>query len=254
MRPASDLSTDLDRVFSHLLSLYCHRALIIGVHIRRGDYSSDAGAAFRSIPVQWYIEWVMDMQQHPERILRPAREAQDRACRAAGQPQQQRQEVRSEGSSRPGDEVVMLLISDEPESVAAEFVAHNLSVVTSRQVMEQALGPFLTLTPLVSSWFFDWWLFGQLYVSATSHSTFSYTATMFNSLLTTAILEHSSESNTSVVNTAQSPPQPPFFFCPNSTTLSLTAFNPWHIAYYHLQFWRVDFSPNATTPHTPAQH
>ena len=232
MRPTAQLVPLLSRIHQQLLSEYCHRALVVGVHIRRGDYSSDVGAAFRSIPVQWYIDWVMDIKQHPERLLRPARQQQDAACGATTEQQQ---------SAGSGDEVVILLISDEPVQVAAEFAAHNLTVITSQQLMRQSLGPFLALAPLVSSWYYDWWLFGQLHVTATSHSSFSYTATMFNSLLTDHLLSQPSESASAQRVTAR-----PYFFCPNSTTLSLTEFDPWHVAYYHLQFWRVDFTRNGT--------
>ena len=249
VRPADELAVVLDRVHSHLLSHFCYRALMLGVHIRRGDYSSDDGAYFRSIPVQWYIDWVEDMQLHPERVFEPAQQAQDGECTGAGQPVK-----RVESLTRAADnDVVLVLISDEADRVAEEFAAHNLSVLTSRQLLEQAVGPYLSLTPLVTSFYFDWWLFGQLHVSATSHSTFSYTAAMFNSHLTARILD--SEANSGGALTSQSvlpSPQPPFVFAPNSTSISLTAIDPWHVAYYHLQFWHVNFTRVARTPEAAA--
>ena len=213
LRPAAALERLLHQVRDEMLRQHCGRALVVSVHVRHGDFSPDFTAAFKIIPTSWYLRW-LDKLAGSE-AYRTARQHQDRECRER---LGMSETVTADNSSTSG--VVVLLLSDDLVSVTAEFVSRNWTVVSSQQLVTAAFGPFASLAANVTNSYLDWWLFGNTYMAATSHSSFSHTAILFNE---------------------RSAGQARFFHA-NVTALAITEFDPWDYQYDFTIFSRVNLT------------
>ena len=205
MRVHPEVQLLLDRLRDGMLQRYCGQGLIVGMHVRRGDFSTYAEAP-RAIPVAWYVDWLADVQSTP--AFAEARAAQEAECAQLRLPA-----AASEASATPSSNFTVLLFSDDVDAVTAELrtASPGLTVLTRPQLLSD--GGYRVLEQVVDAVFMDWWLLGKLYLTATSHSTFSLTSVMFNPRRQRAS-----------------------FFRPDAEAMRIIQFDPWANLYRYKAF------------------
>ena len=201
LRPMEEVHQQLMRLRDALMERQCQRGLIIAMHVRRGDFSADNPEFVpwnpKAIPVAWYTTWLQGIVS--TRDFAEASRAQQEECSA-----------RFPQSPPPASlsSFSVLLMSDELDRARVELQAADagLAVVTTPELMKE--GQFHMLQWAVDEAYIDWWLLGHVYMMATSHSTFSLTAAMFNPLQERAK-----------------------YYRPQEKALGLEAFEPWNFYY-----------------------
>ena len=217
LRPRPSLEAKLVQLWYALLAGIPDDVVIMGVHIRRGDYSEDDTSAFRRLPASWYYD-LSDRLQRDGTVLRDAHRKQRAERERLAQtalpqiPTTTRFCVDAAHPPGPVPRVCMLLVSDDI-GTAAEVRADGRLVVTPddvtkdlKHVLELVLG-----LEEVRSVYKDWYFMSRPLIVAISHSSFSYTATMFS--------DHDDQA---------------YFFRPNGTTRTLVPYRPWKDHFYSL--------------------
>jgi len=214
MRPKAELEAVLLSLWYQLLLQLPADMLLVAVHVRHGDYSDKVGSEFRRIPLHWYYQWLdawlsndggylalAGRTPHEElkRVLERQQEEQGRArewlrfdeliqplftsplrsfCRPTNLSSSSTPTA-SASSSSSAPSLCLLVISDDPH-VATAFNDRGYPTVTPAQLSTLYQSPNTALSDEVSSWYVDWWLLTRVAVVATSHSSFSHTATLYN--------------------------------------------------------------------------
>lgn len=191
---------------------HCADSLIVGIHIRRGDFGAPGKGTQSRIPTEWYFDWLHSMQQDFPNVLHQAKRAQDSQCPACV----------GQSCDRPFNvsNIIIFLASDE-QTVADEFKRAGFTIVTTPQIQGREYDGFAALNEGVTKFYVDWWLLSQMQTIATSHSTYSLTATIFNTR----------EAGVDA-----------FYFWPDPATMSIQPLNPRAFWYDGMHFKGKDFS------------
>ena len=212
LQPDPRLSSLLMAVRHHMLQRFCGDSLLIGIHVRRGDYAgamNDSKNPFKLIPTTLFFQW-LDRLQHSDlnRTLAKAKQLQDADCQARLSP------------IFTVSDVVLLVLSED-STMAQQFRAAGYTVIGSSDILESFFAPWVSLRGTVSEWYADWWLLSQMRVIATSHSTYSLTATILS--------PYSRRPQREELRAG-------FYFRPDQTTMSLVQFEPWDFWYNYRAF------------------
>ena len=209
MRPKPVIEALLEAVWFNFLLSLPDDVLVVGVHIRHGDYAEKDCHPYCRVPVPWYIHWLRQIRADPavvdasgRRPLQAAWEAQRANKEAARLRYRQPSNAVDFFASLPAStlcegpntstststststlssvRVCLLLATDDVAAVTAEFRAAGEAVTSPADVVRAAPSQ-AALSGEVTDFFVDWWMLGQCSLVATSHSSFSYTAALFNS-------------------------------------------------------------------------
>ena len=197
--------------------------LLVGVHLRRGDYSNNHNCVFCRIPTWWYFDWIRRLRadgRAAQHALQQQQMYEEAAMQALGFTADTRPPPRNplcqHNTSLPtvtGVRLCFLLTSDEIDSTLVEFIGHN-EAVTTRKEAQAALGREVLLDMHeLPDFLVDWWLLTRTAMVGVSHSTFSYTAVLFN------------------VNEGAGS-----YWRPDPETKTVEEFRPWEVDFNHEAF------------------
>ena len=246
MQPKADVEAVLLSLWYQLLLQMPADMLLIGVHVRHGDYTDTVGSEFRRIPLHWYFPWIdawqhndahylelTDTTPHEEmtRALQRQRVEQSRArawlhidelvlplfapslrpfCRSTNLSS-------SAGPTLPTSPSFCVLIVSDDVQVADTFNERGYATVTAQQLLSFQSNN-IALSDELGSWYVDWWLLTRVGVLATSHSSFSHTASLYN--------VWGDEGS---------------YWRPDAMAMRLTQYEPWNSQYVHHLFKNVVF-------------
>ena len=206
--PEPQLLQLLQSLRTRIFSSFCSHSLLVAMHIRQGDFPNPATADYSvlqpiQIPPSWYLRWLEQFRANSSEVQR-AKRWQDRDCPV-------RLQEPEPGASTP----IAIFLASDNASLASVFRQQGYAVVTLPELVTQTYG---------SSWmtiraadYADWWMLSQFRVLATSHSTFSLTASLQN--------PHADSDEA-------------LFFVPDFPTLALAPFQPWNYTYDYGAFSR----------------
>ena len=209
----------LEEMWHRLLLSLDDDVLLVAVHIRQGDYSADMDTCYYCrVPISWYVRWLGELRHNHTLALSHADNAAEPRTGTQQQQQQQQQQQPSilqralqaqreealqalqsgaygsadslprspcnhsiavDSGSNSSVRLCLLVLSDEIGPVSEQFRAANERVVTSRDVL-RFLPTGWRLSDLVGEEVLDWWLLTRAPLVAVSHSSFSYSASLFS--------------------------------------------------------------------------
>ena len=238
LRPRPHVYGKLMQLWYALLVGIPPQTLIVGIHVRKGDYSDDADAMFRRIPNDWFYSLLTRLQANST-LMQDALQQQDAerdrlaptanhlipiqptfclpttpsspSSSSSPSPSPSPSPSSPPSTSPTSPRLCLLLISDEFGSVREDFTNAGYTVVTPHEVTTTYADLFqLAMGNDEQRWVYrDWWFLSRTHVTAISHSTFSFTSTLFN--------EHQ---------------QTAYFYRPNGTTHTLRRYRPWESHFY----------------------
>lgn len=228
MQPHPKLFKQLEALHQQLLLKHCANSLIVGLHIRRGDFDVPGGR-HSQIPIEWYLDWLMTMRHDHSDVLKKAKLAQDAFCPLCvdGSCNQLINDQSINEQLFDYSNLIIFLASDD-NNVTSHFTRVGYNVLTSSSLQQDVYSMFASLNPGVNQFYVDWWLLTQLHMIATSHSTFSLSSALFN--------RHVSGVDG-------------FFYWPDSTTMAIEQFNPRSFEYVARDFYGKNFSEHQAFPH-----
>ena len=220
-RPRPDLEAKLVQLWYSLLAGLPPHTLVMALHVRQGDYRDEEDAVFRRIPLPWFytlldrlhanssllvasLAWQEVERRRLAETALPFIPTTPRFCLpAAG----------GEEGTVEKPRLCPLLVSDELQ-MAKQMREAGHVVVTPDDVLcadgvrgEAALA--LGGSEDVRGVYKDWWFLTRPQVTAISHSSFSYTATLFNEWQGVG-----------------------HFFWPNGSTHQFERYDPWNSHFY----------------------
>ena len=246
MRPKADVEAVLLSLWYQLLLQLPPDTLLVAVHVRHGDYTDAVGSEFRRIPLHWYHSWIDAWLQNNASYLSLANSTpHDEIKRTLAKQQVEQSKARewlhlddllhplysptlrtfcrptnhstlTTSTSPSSPPLCVLVISDDAEVVNA-FTARGYATVTPRDVLSYR-SKGVALSEELSGWYVDWWLLTRVGVVATSHSSFSYTATLYSAW--------GDEGS---------------FWRPDASAMRLMQYAPWDSQYVHHLFKDVVF-------------
>ena len=247
MRPKADVEALLLSLWYQLLLQIPADMLLMAVHVRHGDYRDEVGYMFRRIPLQWYYSWIDAWQHNDARYLAlssstPHDEIKRSLARQQVEQSRARERTQLDELVQPlytsshrtfcrptnrssstlltppstSPSLCVLVVSDDPH-VSEAFNERGYATATPRDVLS-FLSSNTVLSEEVSGWYLDWWLLTRVGVVATSHSSFSHTATLYN--------VWGGEGS---------------YWRPDPVAMRLTQYEPWDSQYEHHVFKDVEF-------------
>ena len=241
MRPKADVEAVLLSLWYQLLLQLPTDMLLIAVHVRHGDYSDEPGSDFRRIPLHWYYPWIDAWLLNDERYLALTDTTPNDEMKRALTRQQVEQSRAREwlnfdetihslyspslrpfchpaNSSSSSSPLCVLVLSDDPH-VVESFHQRGYPTVTPHQLLLLYQShDNAQLSDELTGWYVDWWLLTRVGVVATSHSSFSHTATLYN--------VWGGEGS---------------YWRPDATAMRLMRYEPWDSQYVHHVFKDVVF-------------
>ena len=226
LRPA--LESVLEALWAEVLYAVPDDVLVVGVHLRKGDFRDGPNCVFCRIPTWWYYQWLRRLRANDssaQRALQHQQLYEDTAMRAQGFTNATRPPPRhrlcDDAATRPtvgGVRLCLLVTSDEVELSVIEFRVRNETAIPARDVVKLMPKEVALQFSELPDFLLDWWLLTKVAMLAVSHSTFSYTAALFN--------VHGGAGS---------------YWRPDPDTKTVEEFQPWDTRYNHESFAHLPY-------------